>query len=616
MLELTLFLTETKLKESINIQSDTYCPRGITLDTSAAGFQDNPFLDCIIANQDKRNMNCEMSYVNQKDRPQTPIVCNESCVTMSHQCACMQKLDKESPSNHPLEDLSSEAKLSQMYALDGSTLSLCSKHRREKLEFYCQDHEELCCVDCVTEHHKECVSRHVEIDTAAEAAMKNENTVKEKLNRCLSHMKMVTSVVKSGEKELNHQIKCVPNAMQKLRKRVNDLFDSLEEKLTKETLKFHNAQKDILEADDARYSLIIKNLESLVELLNKTVSIGTKTESFILIKKLEEQLKVFEATIKKEQELATTVNVSIDTAKMFDISFEQSPLRSVHVKTYNLTLPEFPLDKPLKDCTAELITLIETSLPEDSGVPLYSNGVLLPNSNVVLVDENNNRCLLFGVSGQLLDSYQFPVSPCEATLIGDNEIAVTVPDESSVFCFCLAENKFNITKQIRCPRGCRCISSVEGGEIAVTYPTYQTERGISFISLNGEEIRNIEMDATGKHLGMINEFVVDSTRNRFIYSSVGENTVYCLSLEGEPMFTYSPEGNGRVGSIDIDAEGNLYVCMYISDDIHQLSVQGELIKVMHISSVGAAYSMCFAKNGNVFLLTNDCDKRVEFFKLA
>jgi hypothetical protein len=53
-----------------------------------------------------------------------------------------------------------------------------------------------------------------------------------------------------------------------------------------------------------------------------------------------------------------------------------------------------------------------------------------------------------------------------------------------------------------------------------------------------------------------------------------------MTSDGSCLFTYTDAALSRARGVDVDDEGNLYICGNVSNNIHQVSPDGEKIKLL------------------------------------
>ncbi|KAJ8307724.1 hypothetical protein KUTeg_014719 [Tegillarca granosa] len=77
-------------------------------------------------------------------------------------------------------------------------------------------------------------------------------------------------------------------------------------------------------------------------------------------------------------------------------------------------------------------------------------------------------------------------------------------------------------------------------------------------------------------------------------------------MNGSLMFSYLNDNvcfaDGR--GISVDKDGNIYCCSYRSNNIHQLTPDGQFIKLI-VRDITLPYGIAFDRTGKRFLVTHD-----------
>ncbi|KAJ8307726.1 hypothetical protein KUTeg_014721 [Tegillarca granosa] len=118
---------------------------------------------------------------------------------------------------------------------------------------------------------------------------------------------------------------------------------------------------------------------------------------------------------------------------------------------------------------------------------------------------------------------------------------------------------------------------------------------------------NIYMiDRTGNIIKTVtsgyNTNYITCTTDRIYLTS--DDELVCLDMNGSQMFSYT-NNNFSIGrGISVDKDGNIYCCGYWSNNIHQLTPDGQFIKLI-VTDITRPYGIAFVKTGERFLVTHD-----------
>lgn len=89
-------------------------------------------------------------------------------------------------------------------------------------------------------------------------------------------------------------------------------------------------------------------------------------------------------------------------------------------------------------------------------------------------------------------------------------------------------------------------------------------------------------------------------------------------VDGEAKFTYTTDELSLSRGIDVDYEGNIYICGYTSQNIHQLTKHGKLVRIIPARTCGlySPWIIRFEINSNIFLLTDFDSGKVVLCKIC
>ncbi|XP_052102848.1 uncharacterized protein LOC127736376 [Mytilus californianus] len=141
-----------------------------------------------------------------------------------------------------------------------------------------------------------------------------------------------------------------------------------------------------------------------------------------------------------------------------------------------------------------------------------------------------------------------------------------------------------------------------------TYPVH------GFCHINGEFILACSNTLTwiNTFTGVKNEqartngntyFIHAEDRKHYICAD-GKNAVTRM-VNNTKAFTYTNSKLKSPRDIDVDCEGNVYICGYKSENIHQLSNNGKLVRIFPTDKIGIKqpWVIRFKKNSNQFFVT-------------
>jgi len=251
--------------------------------------------------------------------------------------------------NHHVVDL----KLKTSYAslLKRSSL-VCEQHTDYDVEYFCVDHDDLCCRECLAKTHKSCV-KTMSLDWVSKGAKQSQllsdcqeqlTSISQKYKRILKYTEENVNGIKDGKQRIKENME---KFKEKLIQRINQVEKELTNKLdilVQENIKFEEDEIfKVLEATE-EIELYLKEMLFIVEN-------GSEKQAFLLCRKIDKYLS------QTDNELKTTTS----ELKRVSLSFEESnDLLSCINKfgdvTVNKIIDHGITHKTLKDQQAQVVS--------------------------------------------------------------------------------------------------------------------------------------------------------------------------------------------------------------------------------------------------------------------
>lgn len=213
------------------------------------------------------------------------------------------------------------------------------------------------------------------------------------------------------------------------------------------------------------------------------------------------------------------------------------------------------------------------------------------NDDIIITDYNQKRIVYHDNTGKQTEAFDIPNNPTYINKVNDSTVAVS-SDAKKIFIINVKPFSLVKTLDIKVPTWGLCLVENE----------YITAYGNTIYWLNAEtgaKIKELEASSSIR-------FVTCYKKNEYIYLK-NSNSVKLESAVGK-SFQYMHPYLKWPHHQEIDEEGNIYVVGYGSNNIHQLTPTGELIRIIPLSDIdkaitGGSWVMRFKSNTYRFLLT-------------
>ncbi|XP_052087554.1 E3 ubiquitin-protein ligase Midline-1-like [Mytilus californianus] len=465
----------------------------------------------------------------------------------------------------------------------------CEEHPEKIVEVYCVDHSKPCCTLCATLSHRKCEN----VTSIVNAA------------KGIKQSKLTTTLVKKLDernKELNKIIENRKDSMTKfettseniiqevstLKREVIDHLDKLEEKIKVEVAS--SKKRVFMKCTDevnafSSYKSTSTNWQSV---LNRSIEQGSDQQCLMEVNKIGPKITILEKEMKEEMKMMKNLNIDFVPSELIE-KFKTS---TESFGCLNIVEEEFP-------SALSVESLREKVNFRSGGIKILQRINAANNSQtsaifiakyLVITSYNKSNVAKYSLDGKFLEALSVQKYPLDITQVDGTQVAISIYNRNKISFVDIAEMKLLRTLDLSgIPVHGLCC--VEGSTFILPYGSTLT-----WVDSSGKKVKQ---KSTGGH----SFYVSTSDLKDYIYG-VGENSV-SREVGDTTTFTYTnAQLNGPRG-IGIDFDGNIYIAGCHSKNIHQITNDGKLIRVIPIETFGIQYpwTMRFAPNSNKFVVT-------------
>ncbi|XP_069142113.1 uncharacterized protein [Argopecten irradians] len=465
----------------------------------------------------------------------------------------------------------------------------CGKHK-EKLEYYCEHHQILGCHKCIIVDHRKC-----EAVTSADdfrdklQTTKIENLIGE-LRKCVNSMEILIKDVEEQLQSIKEDQVTALQSLMDLRTKINERFDELQKELTdKLTASFKEAKENL---DVSR-----KKCERLMFAMQKTLTssqdAGLKEDAVGTISLFQRGQAEVESCKGLIQELAKS---SRSTSLRHEYN---SDILTLDKKT-SLTMGEIlvhqqqrklPNTAALSERQLKMTRKINIKVPSDEKDCAVYGVVLLSGGRIVVGDYENHNVKLFTENGDFKCDIEISEALCDLCRVDDNTVAVALYTDKTICTVNVTDVTLTVLSKIK-------IQNVTEDCLGVTYNNntffFGTLTSLYSVPQDGGE-------ATMLHnIGSKCLHLASDQRNGRVFASIATSDPDAVAVTRLSDGTHT--GILKVGvvkdttGIDVDKEGNVYVCGCNSHNVIQMSEDGTNVRELLTSSDGierpSAISVC------------------------
>ncbi|KAK3599435.1 hypothetical protein CHS0354_036451 [Potamilus streckersoni] len=491
-------------------------------------------------------------------------------------------------------------------ALKYATAFNCPEHEDENIKFYCTNHKLTCCVVCCGTRHRNCDSV---LDLKAEAStlLKKEDPefIIESLKTIENHLNKFTEMNNESINNLECKLNVVTSMIQNLRKELNDALDKFERKIKMDGNLIYKG--DMIQKQEQNHSCLslmnaIRNSRAVLEVVNQN---GTDIQKFLVNDKTKSQLTSYSEQIHEKFEKIDKITLQLEIDPPLQSVMEGKIAKLVN-KSESQDFPMTSVKKPTKYCSLEVAGVFEVKGPDDKILEIRDL-VCLPEDQVMLIDACTDSCYLLDSLYRIISSYSLPGKPWSIRTFDGQEVAVSLMNKYQIQFLLVKDNTIRPTRMIKTRLPCLGIAIIGKGSIVVSGPnTARSKCYWSVITDRGEETSYHEY---WDHAWNDSYLALNASKTRVYISTWGTNSLFCFDMAGKRLFVYSPDNLKGFHGITIDMDNNVYVVGCNSNNIHQLSPDGAVLKIITDGLPKYPDAITYNKTKNQLLLTNFSSKK-------
>lgn len=454
----------------------------------------------------------------------------------------------------------------------------CAKHERNTLDFYCVEHDCLCCPSCIPEEHTSC-EKLVPLKDAAKDIL--QSSTFQDVSNALSN---ITSTLDKAITSQDDNIECLENDRAKIFDQIASTkaviikrLDKLETKLKQDTNALKKEQKIEFESTKNYLLQMMKPTKSISDKINEVFKNGSHEQMFVLINKYKLEILYYENQL---QEIMPTLETRRLTFKPPDHiqnpvkSLGSTRLRSLQYNAeYN---PDYKRPKMEPVQIPSLVCQMPSKLTLDRKIEIkHSPDVWISNMGVtydnrlLLCNFYSKDLLVYSDRGEYLQDCKLSGESWDIAIIHDDDIAVvTQPFQQSIQF--INVKTMTAGSILYVPGDCYsiCIANdtiCVGGHKGYLY----------IVNKHGEHLKTMMLPDSGNI-----DYIHHGLHDSFYYIDNTRNFVTCVNMEGHVRCRYTSKDLKLLRRVITDKEGNIYLASNNSNTIQRLTPNLEFLDVI------------------------------------
>ncbi|XP_076071357.1 uncharacterized protein LOC143042783 [Mytilus galloprovincialis] len=506
-------------------------------------------------------------------------------------CDCMEALCEECLQFHGIMKLSADHKIVKIEEMDTASsgvdepdLSMisdsCPLHTSKFLEAFCFDHQQLCCLLCITLHHRKC--EHVQ------AFEEMQNLKTDKISVLLSEVNDIKVKVENVMKEKNDEKEKLDISFTEIEAEANQFILSLKDKLDSLLAVFIKRLGITREESENAFQNKVKTFEKLsnyfekLHCTSKTVEEhGTLSQMFIHFEKSKVELKsvlteassVWNTSAISKAKLVKSAK--LDQVENIDGLIELDLLKTIPVEINTYVEQLLPSDSSLLSKTHpyssfDSIILKHIKTIDLNGFKVYG-GVFVSDEIVVVggkVEESVGELKAVDILNEKI------IDEC-SILAKVKRLAFDFESETLfVSCYGSKLYRLNFVNHFSPATNIKDDNNNNGGMCLSNGILYAiVDNTVQKRSLENVQQPLEKCFKTKTNCKNLNSLGFDSKNDRLVYTSE-QFEVVCTSFNGREIFKFRDQHMKDTKSVSVHVEGIIFAADE-SGTIHLVSEDGE-----------------------------------------
>ncbi|XP_063448467.1 E3 ubiquitin-protein ligase TRIM71-like [Mytilus trossulus] len=481
----------------------------------------------------------------------------------------------------------------------------CNVHSEMILDYYCTDHEIVCCRACISNEHRLC-QNVLPLELASKDVRKSAlfNDVMEDITHLITTLNALDNNRESNLQSLEKTKSTITKQIRAVKSKFLKQIDDLERELTTTLSSLQRKHEIEINKQKQEISQVLVNVIEKKTEMDFLSDHGSKNQLFIFLCQQVTNIHSAEAKIQQIVSDSQEFDITFDEKKdgkleslgslseyvqQCQVQYKPKKFQQAQIKAEPMkNILGFEKDTVLKLNTDVVNTLISVSVTDN-------NKLLITNRA-----SSDPKLYVYRDCKDYETDITFSSEPHSVAVIpGTDRAVITLPNENSIQFI----NTTKMTKDNTVNVGFTCYGITAGRDRICVGGTGGT---IKTLDTNGTILTTIQQG-----YGNIFFMVYDDLQDHLIVRCVGK--LLCVKVDGTRV--YSKDVSGFSG-VTLDRQRNVYFGGFWTNDIQRMSTDGENCEEMLIkdNDIDHPYGMCFNNNFTKLFVINKLNESVSVFK--
>ena len=489
----------------------------------------------------------------------------------------------------------------------------CKLHPDRSADLVCVTHDILVCSKCILKDHKHCRVLDMGDYVKSEFYTVKCSEVSDRLKRYKQHLKTIVSEIAYKMEDVTKDEETLLLDLNSMRETINKTFDSMQEKITAKSDQYRANGLNTLQKQKAMLEELVSDIETSMGEMGDSRESNVASKRLLSLRTAEANLKMVDVEIgsitflpasfrlKATSKFETAMSMLRDSIDIetIDTKIEIPPVPPT-IKTHPVSPKREKAVAP-QDICAVKIKECGMRLHSDESPCDVTGTAIMPDGRLVLVDFNNKKLKVVDKDFKLLTDFKMDHYVFDATVVDENQVAVTMPREKMIHIISLQDGSKS-SESISTRLECWGIDTFDDKFVTVTsndchMVLIMNRKGVELVSANlGTHDPNLKWPIS----------VCVDTRDRIFIACQGEGrsdevkgSLIMIDRAGEVKHMFIDDNLIKPTSCTMDDEANVYVCGLDSANVYQVVKSGDqlcpvisgLYKPIHINFENVSNSL-------------------------
>ncbi|XP_063397048.1 E3 ubiquitin-protein ligase TRIM71-like [Mytilus trossulus] len=474
-----------------------------------------------------------------------------------------------------------------------SAKKICDVHPDILLDYYCTDHELVCCRACIPKDHRKC-EKVLPLEHASKDVKKSAlfTDVMQDIKHLITTLTNVQDNRESNLQRLSKTRSVITKQISEVKSRLLKQIDDLERDLQTELSSLQRKYETEINMHKEEITKILNSLKTKQKEVDFLKDHGSNNQIFHALHQQVSSIKSAEVNVQKIVSNSHEIDIAFDEKK--DIRIDLFGQLSETVTPCKIQYNSKKIQQA--QIMIEQIKCIvkfekDTELKLKAGLKSIYDLSITVNNKLLLTSWSDSTLYIYRDCNIYETEIILSSKPFGVVVIpGTDRASVTLPHEDSIQFI----NTTKMTKDGKVDVGFICYGITAQRERVYVGGMNGT---IKTLDTNGNILKTIKLGS-----GNIDFLAYDDSQEQFFVR--GHNKLQCIKLDG--TLVYSKDVSGTAGVMR-DRQGNIYYGGNLANNIERMSSDGENSEEMLNKDNGILrpYGMCFNNDFTKLFVINN-----------